>query len=123
MLLAKPKEASNLRHQYVSLFSGLYVKKSNVKGKYCQVSFSFNTKQIVIDNFNQKKDNTSKFSPKLLTSKTRTIVKQFQSHLSEVVSNMEYICISGKLIFPVIELICYNYQFLYFKEDLVFIFS
>lgn len=72
---------------------------------YRQIPSSFNTRQIFIDNFKQKKDAISKFPLKLLASITYATVKQFQSHLAKIASNIEYVCISYDFFISVIEVI------------------
>lgn len=103
MLLAKLGKVGNSRYQYVPLLSRQRVRRPNVQDMHSQTSSLFGARQILIDNFKQKKDATSKFLPKLLASITWAAIKQFQSHPAEVASNVEHICTSCDLFIPIVE--------------------
>ncbi len=60
-------------------------------------------RQIFIDDFNCRKHAAMTFPPKLSDSTTRAAVKQFQLHLAEVASDLEYVYISCGLFILVAE--------------------
>lgn len=57
-----------------------------------QDSTSVNLKQGFINNFNQKKDATLIFLPKLLNFITWFAVQQFQSYLAKITFNIKHVC-------------------------------
>lgn len=62
-------------------------------------------REILIDDFNCRKHAALSFPLKLSDSTTQAVVKQFQLHLVEVASDLEYVCISCGLFIPVAEVI------------------
>lgn len=93
-LLPKPSEANNIHHEYILLLPKRYVSRPIVQNIGPKPFSSINAKQILINNFNQKKDAASAFLPKLIASTTQTAIKIFQSHPAKLRSNVEHICIS-----------------------------
>lgn len=102
-LLPRPSEVGNPRHEYVPLPPRRRVSRPVARNIVHQPPPPINAKQILIDDFNQRKDAASTFPPKLTASTTRAVVKQFQSHLVEVASNVEYVCTSCGLFIPVVK--------------------
>lgn len=83
-----------------------------------QSFISFNLRQVFIDNFNQKKDAISSFLLKLSDSITRSAVQQFQFYVTEITSNMKYVCTSYAIFIPVTEIIQLQYIDLTFQRSI-----
>ena len=54
--------------------------------------------QILVDYYNQKKDIVLSFLLELFNSLSCYVIKQFQSHLTEVISNIEYLSAFCRLL-------------------------
>lgn len=90
-MLLKPLKVGNSHYKYIFLQARQCISRPITQNTIHQALFPINAKQILIDNCNQRKDASSAYPPKLLPSITWVAIKQFQSHLAKVTSNVEYV--------------------------------
>lgn len=118
-LLPRPSNISSSRQKYVFLLPTQRVFRSTAQNIRNQVP-PVDAWQIFIDVFHCRKYTTLSFLPKLLDSKTWATIKQFQLHLAEVVSDLEYVCTSCSLFIPIAEVTQLHHADLIFEKGISF---
>lgn len=91
------------RYEYLPLPPTCHMSRLIGQKIHLQDSTPVNPRQVLINNFNWRKDAFLLFLPKLSDFPTWSVIQRFQSYLAEIASNIEYVCISYGLFIPVTE--------------------
>lgn len=103
-----------LCHKYIVLPPTQRVSKLTTQNIYTQAFPFINTKQVFINNFKHKKNDTLLFLLKLLDFITWATIKLFQSYLAEIAFNIKHVYTSYHFCITVAEvtrLQCINLMF------------